>query len=142
VQPSFAQQAPAEPAFEVVAEEQGADWPGAAPDDDDMMLAPPPPVESLAHVPHTDGRKAIQLQTSLEYKQTLIPIFLTLALCAAATGSLHFVWKDSYFADMPTYFSYIMFAFAVPMLGFGAFMMALVHNELSKAAAANDDASA
>ena len=87
-------------------------------------------MESLGHVHHAPARPQVQLKASIEFKQTLIPVFLTLFVCASVTASLHWVLPNSFFADMPKWYSITLFCFGAPMLVFGIFTMIQVRQQL------------
>jgi uncharacterized membrane protein YhdT len=103
---------------------------GQAPADDDAMIAPPAPVETLAHVPHRVHVK-VSAAAALDFKRTLIPVYLATAGCTAIAGGLHWIMPDSFFGDMPLWFSVLMFCFALPMLFFAVFTMMQVHHQLA-----------
>ena len=95
-----------------------------------MGLAPPP-VSMLGRNPivGTDS----EAKRALEYKRTLIPVFLTLGLLLPLIAIFSFSADElSMFYGFQGAPAIVLLAFGVALLGCGGFMMLLVKNELER----------
>ena len=105
-------------------------------EDDAAVLAPAAPFESLAHTPYEYKRpKRVPFHQTLSFKQTTIPIGLTLGALLPLVAVLPFVMnEDSAMGALREHiwFSSAFAAVGLLMLGYGVYQMFEVKKELER----------
>ncbi len=99
--------------------------------DDQAVLAPAAPIEFMAHRPRIVRPKHVPLHKQMGFRQTIIPILLTLGVLLPAIAVMRYVMgPDSMIGSLAPWYSYILLAVGALMLVLAVINMIQVKNQL------------
>ncbi len=101
-------------------------------DEDDLVIVPAMPIEYRG--PSAPHAKRPSYLKSLRFRQTIIPVLLTMGVLVAAFGALHYlVSRDAPLAVLPGWLALLLIASGLFLLGLGVMNMLQVRGELAAA---------
>jgi hypothetical protein len=103
-------------------------------EDDDTLNLPAPSPEMLAHRPRPPQAKREPLARTLGFKQTLIPILLTMGIMLAGIAAWSFALGDESPVAAKSWITVAVLAIGALMLVLAVITMLQVRNQLSRTA--------